>query len=224
MEIKKERYKRFFKKIEESKKQYQNELLNSSFLTKLSSLIRIQEKALFFKQIKQKFDESFDFPKIIDIIEDLKDQNLIQDYCLGGATALLYYSTPHLTEDIDIFIELKRKSLIYNLSDIYQYLKDNYQAVEKGEFILIKGFPVQFLLAGNQVTQEAFDEANYINISGKKFKIFSLEYLIAIMLYLGKSKYKERLRIVKEEQKYDENILNKLLQKYNLINKWNLIQ
>jgi len=208
-------------KIEESKEKYQKELLESSFLNKLKVLIRLQDKALFFGRIKYKFDESFNFIKIIDIIDDLKEQKLIDDYCLGGATALLYYSTPHLTDDIDIFIELKKKSLIYDLSEIYDYLKSNYNAKEKGEFIIINGFPIQFLLPGDTLTQEAFNNSEYVNVSGKKIKIFSLEYLIAIMLNLGKSKYRERLRIVKEEKKYDINILKDILNKYKLMNKWN---
>ena len=41
------------------------------------------------------------------------------------------------------------------------------------------------------------------------------------MINLRKFKYKERSRIVKEEQKFDENILNKLLKKFSLETKWN---
>jgi hypothetical protein len=214
------RYKKYFEKIEDSKDNYQKELLESSFLNKFKALIRLQEKSLFFGKSKYKFNESFNFSKIIEILDELKKENLVIDYCLGGATALLYYSTPHFTEDIDIFINIKQKGLLFSLSDIYEFLKTNYNAKEKGEFILIQGNPIQFLLPGDKLTQEAFDNAEYKNISGKKIKIFSLEHLVAIMLNLGKQKYISRLQIIKKENKYDENILTKLLVKYNLLNKW----
>jgi hypothetical protein len=219
----KNKYTKFFKKVENSKQEYQKELLNSSFLNKFNALIRLQDKALFFGKVKYKFNESFNFEKIVDIIEDLKEQNLIIDFCLGGATALLYYSTPHLTEDIDIFINLKRKGILFSLTEIYEYLKITYNAKEKGEFILINDNPIQFLLPGDKLTHESFDEAKFISINGKKFKIFSLEFLIAIMLNLNKSKYKERLRIVKEENQFNSSILTNILKKYKLIDRWDLI-
>lgn len=216
-------YKSLFKKIEKSKKDYQEELLESSFERKFIALIRLQEKALFFSKTKYKFNESFSFSKIIDILEELKKEKLVNDYCLGGATALLYYSTPHFTDDIDIFIDIKRKGFLFSLTDIYEFLKSKYDAKEKGKFIIIQGNPIQFLLPGDKLTQEAFDVARPVTISGKKIKIFSLEYLIAIMLHLNKAKYKERLRIVKEEEKFNNTILENILNKYNLIQRWEKI-
>ena len=116
-------YKSRFKLIEKAKEKYQKDLLNSSYITKFKALIRLQEKALFFDKVRYKFSENFSFSEIIEVIEDLKENNIIQEYSLGGATALLYYSTPHLTEDIDIFIHLEKKGLLYSLSEIYSFLK-----------------------------------------------------------------------------------------------------
>ncbi len=79
------RYKRIFK----AKEDYQKELLESSFMNKFKALIRLQEKALFFDKVKYKFNESFSFSKIIFILEDMIKNNVIEDYALGGATALL---------------------------------------------------------------------------------------------------------------------------------------
>lgn len=214
------RYKRIFK----AKEDYQKELLESSFINKFKALIRLQEKALFFDKVKYKFNESFSFSKIIFILEDMIKNNVIEDYALGGATALLNYSTPHLTEDIDIFIDVKQSGLLVNLSKIYSFLVDKYDAKIKSEYLIIQGNPIQFLLPGDSLTQEAFENYSVVSIQGRKLHIFSLEYLIAIMLNLNKAKYRERLRIVKEENKFDEKVLFKILQKYKLIDKWNLIK
>jgi hypothetical protein len=210
-----------YKEIEKSKDIYLKDILKESFENKLQVLIRLQKKALFFGKIKYTFSESFQMNKVIKILDKLKKENLIKDYVIGGATALLYYTTPsYITEDIDIFIHLESKGLILDLSNIYQYLKKNYKAKEKGEYILIDNNPIQFLVPGDKITKEAFNNANNINIGIEKFKIFSLEYLIAIMLYLNKIKYKERLRVVKEEKQYDENKLIKILKEYDLLDKW----
>jgi hypothetical protein len=209
-----------YKKYSESKEIYRDKLLHSSYFDKFNALIRLQEKALFFNRVKYKFSETFQMPEIIDILNDLENNDIVEDYVIGGATALLYYSTPHLTDDIDVFIKKKQKGLLFSLSDLYEFLKRKYKAVEEGEFLIIKGNPLQFLVPGDKITQEAFDNPNIVNVKGKKFKIFSLEYIIGIMLYLGKSKYKERLRIVKEENQYNDKELNTILKKYNLLDKW----
>jgi hypothetical protein len=205
--------------IKKSKEQYQKKLLESSYMNKIRALVRLQEKVSFFQEY-HKFSESFSMSNIIDILDDLQKNDLIDEYVLGGATALLYYSTPHLTEDIDVFISVQHKGIIINLSPIYSFLKKKYKAKEYKETLLLDDNPVQFLVPMDGLTEEAFKKYNEIKIRSKKLKIFSLEYLIAIMLHLGKSKYKERLRVVKEENKYDSVVLNKILKKYNLESKW----
>ena len=211
-------------KFEESKDIYQLKLLNSSYFDKFKALIRLQEKALFFGKIRYKFSESFQMPEVIDMLNEVEKNDIIEDYVIGGATALLYYSTPHLTDDIDVFIKKQQKGLLFSLTDLYDFPKKKYRAKVEGEFLIIKGNPIQFLVPGDAITQDAFDHSNKVEIKGKKFKIFSLEYLIAIMLFLGKSKYRERLRIVKNENQYDKTKLLKILNKYNLEDKWNKIE
>lgn len=210
--------------FEQSKIEYINKILYSSYIDKFKSLIRLQEKALFFNKIRYKFSESFQMPEIIDMLNDLEKNDLVEDYVIGGATALLYYSTPHLTEDIDVFIKKKQKGLLFSLSDIYDFLKRKYKAKEENEYLLIKGNPIQFLVPGDKITQEAFDNSNKVNLKGKVFKLFSLEYIIGIMLFLNKSKYRERLRIVKSEEQYNQIELYKILNKYNLLEKWKKIE
>ena len=206
--------------IEESKQKYQDNLLNSSFSDKFKALIRLQEKGMFFDKIRYKFSESFNFSIIPTIFEDLKSQGLIEDYCLGGATALLYYSTTYLTEDIDVFVDIKQKGLITDLSPIYSFLIKKYNAKPENEYLLIKKTPLQILTSPNTITDDAFKNRKVVKIKGKNINIFSLEYLIAIMLFFGKDKYKYRLATVKKENMFDDKELKSILTKYNLIKKW----
>ena len=43
------------------------------------------------------------------------------------------------------------------------------------------------------------------------------------MLYLNKPKYRERLRIVKEENNYNSKKLSDILKKYKLEEKWRVV-
>ena len=214
------RWKSNYLEINKSKEEYQRNLLDSSFTSKLQSLCRLQEKAFFFGKLRYKFTENFQMKKVIKVLDDLKNKKIVEDYVIGGATALLYYSTPALTEDIDVFITLKQSSILINISPIYNYLIKKYKAYTKNEYIFVDNNPIQFLVPGDKLTEEAFNNSKEVTVQGKQFKIFSLEYLIAIMLQLGKSKYRERLRLVKEEKKYNSTVLDRILNKYKLVEKW----
>ncbi|MDR3238302.1 MAG: hypothetical protein LBT84_07355 [Spirochaetia bacterium] len=205
-------------KITKAKDEYNKTSINFSYDRKLEILTRLQERAEFFGKSRINEMTKFNF---ISVLDDLVKQNLIDDYVLGGAAALLYYTSPSFyTEDIDIFISIKKQSSIFDLSDIYYYLQKEYSAKVEREWIIIKENPIQFLMPGNNLQQEAFDTAKVKTISEKQIKIFSLEYLIAIMLWLNKSKYTRRLLLVIEENQYNKHDLMIILKKYNLADKW----
>jgi hypothetical protein len=165
-------------------------------------------------------ESNIDFTIIPKVMNDLIKNDLIQSWSIGGGSAFSYYTDAISTIDVDIFIVLKTKSFLINLHPIYEFLINEYRAVPVEEMLNIKGVYIQFLVAGDKLTIEATENTNIIE---NKIPIFKLEYLIAIMLQVGGSKYKPRLRTAKEEQKYNEDILNTILKKYNLFSKWNMI-
>jgi len=163
--------------------------------------------------------------EIIKILNKMIKDKIIDDFVLGGATALLYYADNIFqTEDIDIFISVKHLGLIFNLEPIYTYLKYNYDAKEYGEYIIVKDFPLQFLLPGDSLHKEAIKNFKTITIQGEKCKIFSFEYLIALMIFLFKPKYRERIRLIIEGKTYDEKKLNDILKRHSLLDKFNKIK
>jgi len=209
-----------FKKVDKSKKEYHNRKL--SFKEKLDILCLLQEKYCYFnKSAKYKFSESLNIEKAVGALNDLKNNDLIKDYVIGGATALLHYVKPTFyTEDIDVFISFSQHSFLIDLSKIYDFLKSKYNAKEEKEYLVINGVPLQFLVPGSKLTEEAFDKAKPIDLNGKKVKIFGFEYLIAIMIELGSPKYKNRLKDIVEKKEYDEEKLISILKKYNLMEKY----
>lgn len=85
--------------------------------------------------------------KALKVINDLEKNGIIESYALGGATALLFYTEPSLTFDVDIFVFLPSgadsKKLI-DLSPLYVALASKGYRAEK-EHVLIEGIPFQFI-------------------------------------------------------------------------------
>ena len=44
--------------------------------------------------------------RVVQILDEMVKDGVIEDYVIGGATALLYFSEPTFTEDIDVFVHL----------------------------------------------------------------------------------------------------------------------
>jgi len=146
---------------------------------------------------------------------------VIEDYVIGGATALLYYSQPMFTEDIDIFISLKSDSqLIINLEPVYRFLQDKYNAKQEKEYLIIDDIPLQFLVPYDTLSEEAFLNCNSVIWKDVSFKIFNLEYIMGIMIQLNKPKYRERLSILLRDNNYNADKLEQILKKHDLYDKW----
>ena len=140
--------------------------------------------------------------RVIRVLDEMVKDEVITDYVIGGATALLYYTIPHfVTEDIDVFVYSK----------------------SQGEYIILEGFPVQFLVPYDQISREAFANAVPLTMWDVRFKVFSLEYNMAIMIQLGDEKYFERLRILRKHKLFDEAMLASLLERFNLAGKWSAL-
>ncbi len=161
--------------------------------------------------------------KVIQTLDEMVRDGVIEDYVIGGATALMYFSVPNfVTEDIDVFVYLKGKpaTAIIDVSPIYSYLTSRKNAHVQGDYVIVDGFPIQFLIPYDDVSKEAFAHAIRITPEQMSFKIFDLEYTMVIMIQLGKEKYVERLRTLLRHRLFNESKLDSLLQHFNLASKW----
>lgn len=151
---------------------------------------------------------------------------VIADYVIGGATALLYFSEPTFTEDIDVFVYLKHgtSGAIMDMNPLYEYLTTRRGYRHSGDYILVEGFPVQFIVPYDALSVEAFSKAAVVSLAGSRVKIFDIEYLIAIMVQLGKRKYRERLRILVEDKPFDEAKLSDIVTRFGLVEEWNKLR
>lgn len=159
--------------------------------------------------------------KTLKILNELRKDGLVEEYAIGGGVAVLFYVEPIFTSDLDIFclVPMAKASLLTTLSPIYDFFKKKGYKFHK-EQIVIEGVPVQFIPAYNELVEAAITHAKEIEYEGIKTKVVGLEYLIAIMIQTNRPKDRERIFLILEEAKIKQEVLNKILKRHGLMNKW----
>jgi hypothetical protein len=158
----------------------------------------------------------------LEILNELEREGVFSRYAIGGAMAATFYTEPFLTFDLDIFVLLKPDaSGLISLAPIYDALRTRGYKEER-ECLLIEGVPVQFLPAYNSLVEEALNRAQEITYEDVPGRILRSEDLVAICLQTGRTKDRERVRILREQAKLDMNLLADILRRHQLEEKWKL--
>ena len=162
-----------------------------------------------------------DITKTISVVNQMTADGVIENYALGGATAVIFYTEPIATEDVDIFVHLKAGGNPFmEFQPIFDYLKDNGYKM-KGEHFYVEGFPVQFLPTGKELLDEAIDEANEFQLAEEVIvRVMTPEHLVAVMLNTGRLKDYLRIGVFLQHKVVNLEDLQRILAKYNLTEKW----
>jgi len=158
--------------------------------------------------------------KTLAVINELKKQGIIEDYAIGGGIAAIYYIEPILTYDLDIFVILpqaKGKRVI-DLSALFDSFRQKGYLWEK-EHLIIEGVPVQFIPA-DELETEAISNAPNVDYEGTKTKVFSAEYLIAVLVRAGRTKDIEKVEKILEQSTVKYKKLKSILSEYKLLSKY----
>ncbi len=157
------------------------------------------------------------FGEALRAIERLKADGVVTDYALGGAMALVFWSEPIATFDIDVFVLLQSGGSLVSLAPVYEWARKNGYA-EEAEHIVIAGIPVQIIPAPNAIAEEAITTAAELDYEEQRVRVIRPEFLIA--LYLEPSarsaKRLERVAALLEQGDVDRELLQSLLRRYNL--------
>lgn len=157
------------------------------------------------------------FGEAIAALNSLKDDGVVSDYALGGAMALIFWSEPTATFDIDVFVLLEQTGLLVSLDAIYAWARARGYP-EEAEHILISGMPVQLIPAHNALATDAVASAAELEYDGQPVRVIRPEYLIA--MYLEESartrKRLERVAALLDEGNVDRTLLNDLVKRYKL--------
>ncbi len=157
----------------------------------------------------------------LEVINRMQADGVIGKYAIGGAVGATFYLEPAATVDLDIFVSLPTASggLLLSLAPIYDYLRSR-GAEGKDEYIMIGGWPVQFLPSSSDLEQEAVAEAVSTEVEGIPTWVISAEHLAAIALKTGRSKDHIRILQFIEQEAVDYGKLQTILQRNALTSKW----
>ena len=150
-------------------------------------------------------------------VERMKAEGIVQEYALGGAMALIFWSEPVATFDIDMFVLLESPGVLVSLAPIYEWAsRQGYR--EQAEHLVIAGVPVQVIPAHNELVVEAVQSAVELDYEGQPVRVIKLEYLIAMYLETSARSQKrlQRVAALLDENTLDRTSLNDLLRRYNL--------
>ena len=154
-------------------------------------------------------------------INRMQADGVIGRYAIGGAVGATFYLEPVTTLDVDIFVGFRSEpgQLLLSLRPIYDYLTARGCAVE-GEYIVVAGWPVQFLPPGSPLVEEALAEAIDRDIDGTPVRVFSAEHLAAIALQVGRAKDKVRLLQFVEAGALDAVRFPAIVLRHGLVDRW----
>lgn len=157
------------------------------------------------------------FAEAIAGINEMKQEGVVADYAVGGAMALIFWSEPTATFDLDVFVLLEQTGILVSLDEIYRWARAKGYA-EEAEHILISGVPVQVIPAHNELTSEAVANAADLAYDEQPIRVIRPEYLIA--MYLEETartrKRLERVATLLDEGNLDLALLHNILDRYKL--------
>lgn len=161
---------------------------------------------------------------IIEVIVELNQMvadGVVDRYAIGGAVGATFYLEPVATMDIDVFLSFRQSagSLIVSPKLIYDHLKARGHAIE-GEYVIIGGWPVQFLPPASPLVEEALVQAIEVDLDGMSVRVFTAEHLAAIALQTGRAKDKARLLQFVEEIAFDTITFESMLKRHELLDRW----
>jgi len=136
----------------------------------------------------------------LEAINQIEADPVIGRYGIGGAVGATFYVEPAATLDLDIFATLPAASGGWLLSPapIHEYLKSRGGKIED-DYIMIGGWPVQFLAPRNDPETKAVAEAVATTVEGVPTWVMCPEHVVAIALGSRAKDHNRILQLVEQD-------------------------
>lgn len=151
-------------------------------------------------------------------LNELKQLGIVQEYAIGGAMAVAFWTEPVPTYDVDVFIVLPpTMAPLVSLAPIYEWAAQRGFAVV-AEHVVIDGIPVQFLPSHNALSDEAIGTARTLDYEGTPVRVIRPEYLAALYLEPAAQtpKRRERAAALIEVAGTDQALFRDIARRFNL--------
>ena len=160
--------------------------------------------------------------EVIETINRMQADGVIDRYAIGGAVGATFYLEPVATLDVDIFVAFEPDAgqAIVSPTSIYDYLKQQNCTVD-GEYVMMAGWPVQFLPCAGSLLEEALGQAVEQDVDGVPARVFTAEHLAAIALQTGRGKDKARLLQFIEADALGKEKFREIVARHGLLDRWN---
>jgi hypothetical protein len=158
------------------------------------------------------------FADALRALNDIKKDGVIEDYAIAGAMAVVFWTEPAPTFDLDVFVRLPEPATgLVRLDGIYRWAAARgYPAQD--EHIVIEGLPTQLIPAPNPLTVEAIATAAELDYEGVGIRVARPEYLIALYLQpeARTPKRRERAAMLLALPTLNRALADEILERYGL--------
>ena len=158
------------------------------------------------------------FADALRVLNDMKQARVVEDYAVAGAMAMVFWTEPVPTFDLDVLVFLAEDAgPIVSLAPIYDWTAARGYSTQ-AEHVIIEGVPVQFLPAHDELADEAIERAATLQYEGVPVRVVRPEYLVALYLEPGARtmKRRERAAALRESPAVDPAVLEGLLERFGL--------
>jgi hypothetical protein len=158
---------------------------------------------------------------VIIAINQMEADGVIDRYAIGGAVGATFYLEPVATLDVDVFVAFRSEpgQILVTPKPIFDYFAARGWSM-RGEYVMIAGWPVQFLPPTGPLVEEALAEAVEMDVDSVPARVFTPEHLAAIALQTGRAKDKARLLQFVEEGALDIGRFQAILRRHDLVDTW----
>ena len=140
----------------------------------------------------------------------MRDEGIVSNYAIGGATAVLFYAEPTRTYDIDVFVTLPETGSILSLAPVYRWAEAHGFRAD-AEHLIVHGVPVQMLPAHNALVDDAVRHARLHDYEGVPVRVVGPEHLVALALQAGGARRRERAWQLLQAEVVDRTRLRSML-------------
>lgn len=158
------------------------------------------------------------FSDALRALNAMKADGVIEEYAVAGALAIVFWTEPVATYDLDVFVFLPPGTgPLVSLDGIYRWTLDHGYTADK-EHISIEGVPTQFLPSPDALADEAIETAETLDYDGVPARVVLPEYLVALYLQpeVRTPKRRERAAMLLEWPGLNRGRLDAILKRHGL--------
>jgi hypothetical protein len=158
------------------------------------------------------------FADALRALNDIKKDGVIEDYAIAGAMAVVFWTEPAPTFDLDVFVRLPGPPTgLVRLDGIDRWAASRGYPPQD-EHLVIEGLPTQLIPAPNELTLEAITAAAELDYEGVRVRVARPEYLIALYLQpeARTQKRRERAAMLRALPTLNRELADGILDRYGL--------